>query len=238
MSKLNFNRKTRSEVPNYNISFDKSCEYKEKESSELITKIIPKIKFDDNLEVHNIRAYDSKQYNLIPVGTPKNTSGALKDNSSIYLENSEGEIIKTSQNREIQENLKINSKVSNNDFTSSKPKNASITNKINNTSLSEMTKHIMKEEDIPFEEELKFVEEFLKSEGLVENEHATSEYFVTFQIDEFVAFLFAMISVGSGVIYHELKLNGKLMKINETLLNMVMFTALNMVSVSAALFCK
>jgi hypothetical protein len=105
--------------------------------------------------------------------------------------------------------------------------------------ISELTKTIMREEeDVPIEEELKFIEEFLIKETQQENEYETSEYFKRIEVDEVVSFILAAIAVGSGMLYHEFKSNGKKYTKDEDLLNFAIYTSLNVVTANVFLFCK
>lgn len=65
--------------------------------------------------------------------------------------------------------------------------------------------NIMKDEaekELPCE--LKFIEERLKEETKLEEEHDTKEYFMKTNIDEVIAFIFAFMGIGSGMVYRQL----------------------------------
>lgn len=51
--------------------------------------------------------------------------------------------------------------------------------------------------------EMKFLNDYLESEYANEDEHQTSEYFLSVSLDEMVCALFAILSIGSGLIYYE-----------------------------------
>ena len=53
--------------------------------------------------------------------------------------------------------------------------------------------------------EMKFLNDYLESEYANEDEHQTSEYFVSVSLDEMVCALFAILSIGSGIIYYEVR---------------------------------
>lgn len=54
--------------------------------------------------------------------------------------------------------------------------------------------------------DLHFLNEYLEEEYSNEDEHETSEYFISVTIDEIVCALFAILSIGSGIIYYETRI--------------------------------
>ena len=109
----------------------------------------------------------------------------------------------------------------------------------NDISKNELGRSIIKDElSTPYEDELKFLEDFKIKETCLENEYHTSQCFVTFRIDEIVCFLFAMISLGSGMIYHEIKINGRRFSIDEEMIEKAMYASLNITTAGVFMFSK
>lgn len=66
-----------------------------------------------------------------------------------------------------------------------------------------------KELDEGLEPELKFIEDQIRKEKALEDEHLTTQYFNKIKVDEIIAFLFASLSIGSGFLNHEIKYCGE-----------------------------
>jgi hypothetical protein len=105
-------------------------------------------------------------------------------------------------------------------------------------SIAELTKSIIKEEEeSPFEDELKFIGQFVQKETELENEHTTSEYFNSIKIDEIISCIFAFMGVGSGMIYYELKTNANEYAEDKEMLQLAINCSVIVISVAAFIFC-
>lgn len=107
-----------------------------------------------------------------------------------------------------------------------------------NRGLADLTKSLIKEEEeTPYEEELKFLEDFIKKETALEEEHETDQYFSKIKIDEMISFIYAFLAIGSALVYHELKTNGADYALDPNVLESAIMISILVVSASVGCFC-
>jgi hypothetical protein len=240
MSNNSRHRKLNSENPASN----KKLREKVGMPSGFIKKIIPPLKYDDELNIVYKRE-DIVKNNFVMVGASFSNDQSNIQNIQM-TEESRRLVDITESNRALFQNpestMIINTSrnlMENDPLAKSMKTNISLRRQTTQYNMERLTKEIMKEEEeTPLEEELKFLHEFTVKENEIENEHQTMEYFYKIKVDEILACLFAFMGVGSGLIYHDLKTYGTNYTNNKELLNFAIILSLSIVSVSAFFFGK
>lgn len=238
----NKHRKTKSEIPN-----DKENEllsnFKLKnihQSLDILSKISPRVKYDDDLGVGQYKERNalSNNFTKVKMLSSKEIETSCRNNNI----SDASPLMSPIENDSAQVSAVHSRSESNNDLIhGGNAKKGTQNNKslkrASSKGLSELTKSIMKEEeDIPLEEELKFIADFICQETAVENEYQTAEYFRSTQLDEIVSCLLALIAVGSGIIYYEIKSSDVIT--DQNFKDSVMYGMLLVISINVFLFCK
>lgn len=236
----NSHRRIKSDIPSKtrnNLISDK------KDFIQTISKFMQPAKYDDQLQALYTRDDEIINNNFVFVGNPYNEQerGTKNSQTNNSINPSDCGLINLPQNKD-KENLIVYSRKSV-QFGNGGTENSLIGRSLNKRrseitkNIADLTKSIMKEEDeMPFEEELKFLEDFVKKETSMEDEYETQQHFIKIKIDEMVSFLYAFLAIGSALIYHELKNNGDKYALDLKTLDYAITIAILVVSVSVGFF--
>jgi potassium intermediate/small conductance calcium-activated channel subfamily N protein 2 len=111
-----------------------------------------------------------------------------------------------------------------------------LTSENNNYKFTQFKPPIKTRTSDPLPIDFKFLHEYLEDEYSKEDEHQTSEYFITITIDELILCLFVILSIGSGLIYYETRISLDKEIYNKSIQKTVINISLSFVSIGVLLF--